>query len=599
MDRLVPGVSGVLGRCLCADVHRRWPSARVLREALLALRPRPRAARLVVDAATLESPAVTARAVEDADVASARTSAGSPDEGVPPELPTALRSADERRAAEDELARQCAPLGTDVERERVERRGGESVLAARVARLDDLLAASRAMRERDEADRRSWGVRSLLGAAVACERSGRAKDLVEEASAWLDGPELPLALVLRLRQARALGLSRLGRTPEAMEDLEWVVERAQGDSRAESEACGLLGFLLIGRDAGRARLLTERALLIDASEADRHRAARSLAALALVDRMQGAMSRSAARFTEALQVLEETAEARLVVTVLVNGWPVLSEIGRQDEAARWADRAAELVSDVEDPLIQAVVHANRGILSGRRGHLQRALDGVTAAAALVGGHREWELRFAGGCAYWAALLGDAARGETVGRDMPAAWRAVGDLRSAAVAEIALCETRRLAGRVDGAETMLRGAIDALDGFGDARAAADGAIELAEFALALGLPDRAALAEDAVLRARRASVYSALGALFVRARARASDGRANEAEEDARLGLRVARREGHLLLAARFDALGGRLARRRGEQAEAARLQARAVATAEDLDLPRSSPFAREIFGDEV
>ena len=656
LDGLVPGIAEVLGRCICHDADARWPDAETFREALMGLAGRG-AGRITVPSLVLEptvtKPAFalptlefptgehfpkTTGATELAALARLTVVLGQ----IPPRLahdlvaPLARREGvavddllrrlgdgggllrdgagycvspasrehvassllpSDRAEAEATHGRWFGGFGTDAARVPLHGPQGAEVRAERAAMLDDLLAAGGRMLAARAPGAVAWGGHSVLAAARVLLDTARAGEVIALTDPWLARDDLGPALRARLLLVRASSERRSSPrevTAALLDEAIYLAQRIQ-DVKTEAEASVTLGFLHIGVDPGRARHLVERGLLLLSEAGDTVGAASALGDLAVIDRMQGLFVRSAERFTQALSLLRGRVGPRRILALLVNGWPVFDELGQRGTARAMAEEARALIPHVDSLPVTAAATANLAVLRMRDGAIPEALAILTAGLARARqADRRTEAQYIGGMATMHGFLGDAARAEELGAEAAALLDDLGDQRAGIVLAVHRARGRRLAGRIEGNEALLRDAIVRLDGLADGRAAAEAAVELGWTAVLGGAEPLGALADDALARARRQSVSLTCGALHLGARVAAIDGRWPEATDAARMGRRLARRSEHLLLAAQLDYECGRIALATGDPAEAERLQRRAAETVKALGLPPSSPFVGDI-----
>lgn len=657
LDGLVPGMSAVLRRCLRAERSHRWPDVAALGAALeglsvaagstapslppFVLPPTVTAPPFFLP--TLELPsraprALTTGAAELAGLARLTVVIGAVPDGLAQLLLSAVvlreqldskalfkrlvsdgsltRSGSgwavaeqvrehaasillpsERLEAEAMHARWFADLGTDAQLARFDQPDAGAVLAERRPLLPDLLVASRRMFVVRTPSAVAWGGYALIAAGRVMLQVGRAAEAADLAGPWLDRRDLDPALRARLLLMHGDALERTARRRDAVEVLQAAIDLARetGDSGVEADACVSLGFYFIGLDPRRARALVERALLLRSTGDTPVAAASVLGSLALIDRMQGLLMQAAERFKQALAALRGHVSPRAIAVLLLNGWPAFDQLGQRSVARAMADEALALLPSLADPAVRGALLANRAVLRMRDGAIPEAMSTMAEAVKAVGAaDPRTEAQYIGGISIMAGLLGDVDRADAFGAQAAAAWAAVGDVRGRAVFDVQMARGRRLSGRLEGNLEAVAECLRSLDGLGDHRGAAEAAVELAWTAQASGVPGAHALAEEALARARRQSVFLTCSALLVLARVERQDRRWPEAAATARLGRGLARRHEHLLFAARLDAESARVASATGDQAEADRLRRRALRTIEELGMPEGSPLVREV-----
>ncbi len=326
-----------------------------------------------------------------------------------------------------------------------------------------------------------------------------------------------------------------------------------------------------------ARAWAKRALLLFSELGDRVRAAKSLCEIAMVDRMQGLVTRAAERFDEARAVLEAEADERDVLNVLTNAWPVIADLGHRHEAHDLADRAMTLAEVVGDPGVCLHAGANHAAMLAESGYLGRAVaEAVRSLGRWREGYEQLAVWLQGTAAYWSGLLGEADQEA----EIQACVVQFGELGFPRLAGFLELKRLDLARRARGDRGL-----DELDRI-DAMFAAEGDLRgQAEAALERGWRTRSLEdAQTAMPAAQRQSVLLTCDALLLLATVQGAEGHA-AFFETIEAGLRLASRTEHLLHVARLERLAA------GVDGSAARV-ARAESLLRDLALPASAPAVR-------
>jgi tetratricopeptide (TPR) repeat protein len=453
-------------------------------------------------------------------------------------------------------------LGTDAARAQLKRRGGE----AKLQRLIDDLPALRGALEQARGEDAGW---IALAMAAPLMRLKRWREL----EAAVARPVESEALKRRLRWLTAACRRRQGHDVEA--DLVALFDGSVvEDPTLAAEVAVELTHVHLGRNLESARAWAERALLLFSESGDRVRAAKSLSEIAMVDRMQGFVTRAVERFDEARGLLEAEADERDVLNVLVNVWPVLADVGRRHEAHEVAARAMELADEIGDHDVCLHAGSNRAAMLAQSGYLRRAIHaGEDALGRWGDGNPKLVIWLTASTAYWRGLLGDAGA-EAVVQSCVEQFEQLESPRLAGLLAMKRLELgRRLRGD-RGLEELDR--ITAVFAGSDPRGEAEAALERAWRTRTI---DDAHAAMEA---ARRQSVFLACEALVLLATVQAG---VESNQETLRTGLRLAMRTEHLLHAARLELVAGRGADPDGVAIH----RARAEGLLADLGVPLDAP----------
>jgi tetratricopeptide (TPR) repeat protein len=637
LDRVAEGIAGVLRRCLRADPADRWPDAASFAEALAALTPRggvlrrrpppglppappgspevpapqpvprlddlddleqvalarltvfvtpctPEAAAQVVAGAAARwgypAQALVTHLVERGLLLAAEGGRLSPRPGLRAAADRQLLPS-ERREAEGAHARWFARFGTDEERAKLSTREAPALHDARRAELPDVRAA---MARTPDGDVQASLALSVVYTLRKQARWGEIEELLDAAR-----PSDP-ALQRRLAWIRGAVLRGLGRPEASRELLTAVASEAQaaGDALIEAEANRELWYLSLADDAAEARRLSERRLMLFSRLGMRERAAASLCELAMSDRRDGLGVQAAARFEEALAVLEASGDPWSVQNALINMWPVLVDLGQRARVRAIAERAVALADQLGDEWLGLHAMSHQCSMLQEAGRLREALSVARRAAERFGGG-EWRLAawVHGQAGEAMAQLdgcdpaGDRARGMAMLDEVHGAFVRRGDERLAGYVELRRVELlRQVRGDEDLRERARRVRVS-MRGCSDIRGQAEATLQMARCAHSARDDDAVALAEVALTAARTQSAALTCRALVVaaRAHARSDPGRAVEL---ATLGARLSRRTECAPEAVMSEEVLATVDPSTTARAEA---RARAAALRRELDLP--------------